>query len=759
MKRLLLFVIVILFLIPVSAWAQRTDYFLRGIIYWLLEDQELAKKNLNEHFRTNPQRDIGAGFDLLLEGKRWDSAKQFNRYLESSSRMRFQEALVGISLALNNMEGNATFENLNKALRLSPNNVPAMLCLGYEYWRKRNYPEAERYLSRVASESTLPEAKIWLARIFIETDQPQKAVELIRPHADANPGLFHLNHILLQAFTALKRFDLVDQYADRALRAVPNSNEILLIKAKALKYLSDWKGAKAILEKLKFENYNLDYSLCTAEVLIKLNDSRAEKWLREAFKQHQWDPLLNRLFAMFAAKKHPSDLPHWIRRALLAGNDREQLKREIGSGLQYPDYNHLPLFEVKKLEWVSKDLLLAAGKSRSGDRESVFLIGTQPFGILKSFPYEGAILDFYFSPDRDRILFSTTNLQNDRISLYYLRNVNSVFSLAKITSSPILISNLLSAYSSDGYEFYFTDTNLPILAFESPFSLPGQLGKRTPVYPKFPQPIYKYTFMNRSITTIKNNAEMRRVPIKAVQKYFMVADAIRASDEIRKLIELGQTLEISSNEFIKIHFSDDLSEMIVQKADLKNAFQAHLIQRGGKTVTRFDEWMFLGNKVYAELTLLRFDPKTQEIYVLTKDKEKKLIRFNYSSLLYDKLSGKIVDFHFWEDEKRIFFIYEKKNRVYYSENYMETILLDPYKRDKFNSRSDFERILPGTMRRSGRPLFTTYNGEIITQEENDPRFFTHFHVDFTSEPYGISHDFSQVAVFINGRLFLLPWDR
>ena len=99
---------------------------------------------------------------------------------------------------------------------------------------------------------------------------------------------------------------------------------------------AELKKAKKILEKLKFNYYNLEYGLTFAEVLSKLKDSDAEKYLYEVFSQNQWEPRINLLLGLFHFKKKNPNVQNWINRAILGGINPEELKKEFPATYSFP---------------------------------------------------------------------------------------------------------------------------------------------------------------------------------------------------------------------------------------------------------------------------------------------------------------------------------------------------------------------------------------------------------------------------------------
>ena len=162
-------------------------------------------------------------------------------------------------------------------------------------------------------------------------------------------------------------------------------------------------------------------------------------------------------------------------------------------------------------------------------------------------------------------------------------------------------------FNQSGSMVYITDSRILNTAFESPFSVVSLLGKKKPVYPVYPFPVFRYNFMNRSFEKLKDISQIERVPIKAMKKYFLVVRGYETISKIGDLIRKGEGMDVTSSEVVKIHFADDLSAFIIYLSDLKNAFQAIAFIAEDNKIYQFDASMFLEEGRYAEIEILHFD--------------------------------------------------------------------------------------------------------------------------------------------------------
>lgn len=754
MKRIFGSLVLIAFVFTASTPVhprEKSEEFYKAIVYYLIKDLDQTKKYLDVYFQFNRHPAIKVGFTLLLANENWEATKKFNEYLESDYRSL--EALIGISLATADMENSTSIENLNKALRLSPSLAAAYLCLGFEYAKRHNYPLAEQNYLKSIRFSKTAESKILLCQQYLATGEAQKALESIRGEADSSPNNYYYNILTARACFQLNKLDQIQKYLDQALALKPDSKDVLLLKGQYYLKIDELKKAKSVLERLSFNEYRSDYSITFAETLVRLKDRNAEKYLYESFIQNKWNPLLNKLFALHFLRKGDPSVQNWLNRALLAGMKKEELQKDFSEPYVVPTYPFLSMFEIKRVQWLGNSLLLVAGKARSGDDEDLMVVSANPLSIVKSFRYRGSIQDFFPSPNLDRCVFSTTAVENEKIFMYGFQVSGKNFVFRPLTDGPLRLATVSAGFDPAGKTAYFTDGSIVAMAFESPFSSSAGFGKRVSIYPRFPFPVYGYNFSSGQLTEVTGSRSLRNVPVRDVQRYFLVADAFELNSDISQLIQKGQKLEITASEYVKIHFGSQTTSFIIYFADLKNAFQALVYDGLTNKSTRINETMFLGKNKYAELDILFFDPGKKEILLMTRDKEKALIIFNYGSLLYKELGNSVLEARYNQKTGNVLVLTERNKYPYYTETNLGIVSLNPYSKEKVNSRRDLGRILDCSAGDS--VAFSTYNGEVVRM--NPDLHFTSVGVSLEGGIHAPSPDCRKMAAAINNRLYILKW--
>ncbi|HEX7501771.1 MAG TPA: hypothetical protein VF451_00005, partial [Acidobacteriota bacterium] len=731
--------------------AQSGADFSRAIAYYLVGDLELARKNLDAHFNLHPQSTIKLGFVLLLQDEKWEATKKFSDYLESDHRSL--EALTGLSLATADVKNSLAIDNLNKILRMNPGYAPAYLGLGNEYSLRNNYPAAEEYFNKSLKYGDIPEFKILLAELYLKSAQAQKAFDLIRPESDRAPGNYYYALLAAKACMKLDGCQDMSLYIERAMNDKPQSKEAQLLKARYLLKTGDLRKAKALLGTLKFERYNPEYSLTFAEVLLQLKDRDAEKYLYEVYSQGQWQPAVNKLLGQFHLRKKDATVQNWIDRAILSGLPAQELRKEFPAQYHFPAFPFFPIFEVKKIQWLGNRRLLVAGSLSSGEKEKLLVLDAGSLKTVKSFEYEGNIQEIFPSPGLDKVIFSTTAAEGEKVYLYTLVAANDTYKLKPVVGYALNMPTVLVAFNPRGNAAYVTDGNLPELAFVSPFSAVSAYGKKTAVYPAYPFPVFSYSYANDGWSEVRKRAALNGVPLPALQQYLLVASAYQNNAEVAKLLEKGRNIDITSSEEMRLYFGASGSHFLICFSDLKNAFQAWVYDKRSNKLIRFDETMFLGEKYYSDLDIVAFNPEKNEILVRTRDKEKNLVLFNYRSLLYKKIGGNMLAAAVSPDMNYIYALAERNKYFYFSEANLEIIQLAPYNLKKFDSRRDLNDVVDCSDR--GAAYFSTYNGELLKLDESGN--FSRRQVSLAGAIHQPSPDKRKAAAFINGRLYVLDW--
>jgi len=484
-----------------------------------------------------------------------------------------------------------------------------------------------------------------------------------------------------------------------------------------------------------------------------LKDGNAEKYLYEVFSQNQWEPRINQLLGLYHAKKNNPNVQNWVNRALLSGKNPEELKREFPAGLDFPAYPFLPFFDVKKIQWLGMNRLLIAGNMLSGEKEKLLVLDALSLKIIKSFDYEGTIQEMFPAAKRDKIVFSTTAVENEKVYIYTVIVSDNDYSLKPVVGYALKMPSIIVAFNAQASDVYITDGNLAEQAFASPFSTLGAYGRKVAVYPNYPFQVYRYTYANENWGVVKDREMLRRVPIPKIQQYLLVADAMQGNPDVARLLEKGKDIDLTASEDVKIYFGDGADRFIIWFSDLKNAFQALVYDPASGSTKKFDETMFLGEKYYSELDIVSFNPDKNEILFLTKDKEKNLYLFNYHSMLYKKLGNGIMAACVNPALDTIYFLSERNKFLYFSESSLEIVRLAPYARERISARRDLNSIVD--CRNGNGQYFSTYNGELLKLD--DEGNFKNIQVSLAGAVYEPSPDRGKAAAFINGRFYVLPW--
>lgn len=749
MKKTAIILYLLLAAAPIFS-APKADDFSRGIVYYLIGDMELANKNLDAFFYSNPQPSVKSGFARLLKNEKWEATKTFGDYLERDRRSL--EALIGISLSVGDIKNSLAIDNLLKVTRMNPGFAPAYLCLGNEYFKRKNYPVAEDNFKKGLQLSKIAESKLLLCELYLQTSQPQKAIELIKPEADLAPANYYFALLAARAFYKMNNWGDLSTYIQQALKVKPDSKEGQLLLAQYFMNTAELKKAKKILEKLKFNYYNLEYGLTFAEVLTKLKDSDAEKYLYEVFSQNQWEPRINFLLGLYHLKKKNSNVQNWLNRAILSGKNPEELKTEFSASFDFQAYPFLAFFDIKKIQWLNNNRVLIAGNMQSGEKEKLLVIDTVALKILKTFDYEGSIQEIFPANNLEKFVFSTTAAENEKVYIYTFIAAANNYSLQPVVGYALKMPTIVVAFNTQASEVYITDGSLTEQAFTSPFSTVAANGRKVAIYPNYPFQVYRYTYANDRWAEIKDRELLRGVPIKQIQQYLVVADALQNNQEVAKMLEKGRDIEITASEDVKIFFGSDPDHFIIYLSDLKNAFQGLVYDHESNKTKKFDETMFLGAKYYCELDIINFNPEKNEILFLTRDKVKNLFLFNYHSLFYKELGEGILAVCVNKDMDTIYFLSERNKYLYFSESNLEIIHLLPFAREKISSRHDLNSIIDC---RSSEQYFSTFNGEILKLAEEGN--FKNCQVSLAGSNFQPSPNQRKAAVFINGRFYILSW--
>ena len=742
--------IVALMVQPVCG-ASRADDFNRGIAYLLLQDTELAKKNLQLYFDANPQATIAKGFSLLLSGDRWEAAKRFKEYLDTDYRSPV--ALTGISLALSGQGNSNPIEYLERTLRMSPSFSPAQMCLGVEWAKRRNFPAAEACFSRALKGADLPEYRMVTASVQLENGSPEKALSTLGTDGNRFLGNYHYYYLSTRALLDLGRTAEAAATLQRALASRPTAPEAQLLHARLLVQKGDAKRALSIAKGVKFPEYNLELNKTLARIHLEQKSGEAEKLLYEVFAQNRWDPDINVMLGQYHLRKKNPILQNWITRALLAGADARQVRALFPAEYDIPDYPFVPLFEVKRVAWLGSKWIVVFGRTASGGDEGVTLLDPVTLKPGRTLKYAGTFVDLLPGASSTRLLFATAPAAGETIAVYALTSSAKGGELASLTPSPLRMSSVLAALPAAGGPLYLTDGAISQIACESPFSLPGGGYRQSrPVFPRYPFAVYSVALNGRNVTTIRDPSRQRGVPIPELQGYYTVADAMAKKKEIADLVQKGQQLGITSTESVRIHFNPACPDAFaIQLLDLKNPLRGYAFDRRSGRLDSLDGTRLLGSNRYADLEWIAFDPDAAEVTVLTKDAARELYIFNYRTGIYKKIADKVMTVARNASAHTLYVISERANHLYFSETQLSIVTLTPFNNRKVTARRDLARFVD-----TGDPdqlLLSTCHGEQVRLDENQA-----FHTAGPSWEGAVmadSPDGQRTVCWINGRLIVL----
>lgn len=750
---------IVLFLLIASCLVAQNNLnqFDRGIVYYLMNDMGLAKEYLESFFHNRSSYQLRNGYDLLVQGKYWEATKAFKDFLDINHRS--QIGLVGIALSTVDMKNTASVENLQRTIRLNPRFASAYACLGVEYKKKRNFPRAEAYFKKALRYSPIPEFKILLADFYLLVDRPESALQLIQEEADRYPKNFYYNLLTAKCLYQLNRPDPIGSYINQALTLRPDSPDAKLLQAKFLISQREYSQAKSVMNGFRFETYNGEYVKTLGQLLLELKDRKALTYLYEFFSKNRWDRDINRLMGRYYLNRpEQSNVQNWIFRSILSGNNPEKLKQLFSDNHVFPEYPILPFFDVREIRWVSDSTLLVIATRKSGDPEKMFFIDTEEMKVTSTLNYQGRFQGLFMSKKSKNIIISTVAAANERVYLYALHHRADRYFLRAASARSIRMATVLVGFNIPGDQAFITDGSISSLAFESPFSTVSIYGDKKMVYPVYPFPVYRYDFASGRISQLKINNQpdrLERIPIRDIRKYTLVCRAFQTNTAVGDLIQRGRRFDLTSSQVIKIHFNRNLTAFIIYLADLKNPFQALVYDEFTNKMYRLDATMFLGQDRYAALKIHDFDPRERDILLVTSDKKRELIEFNYGSFLYRILAQAVDDVCVDPGEKMIVVLTERSDNIYYKDTNLELVSLKPFVRKRITARRDLYRIRECQTTRG--ISFITNHGERVVMD--DGHHFQYLGVSLEGAVHNLSPDEKKAAVFINGQMFVLDWVR
>lgn len=727
--------------------------FNKAVAYLLIKDTETAKRFFKLYFSRNPNPNLENGFRLLTEEKYQDATHQFSYFLEISPRSTL--ALVGIAMSTSTMAVSNAEELLKRAIRLDPGTSTAYLCLGMLYMKEKNYPLAEQNFKRASALSSVPEYKILLARLYLDMNKPDDALALVKSEADRFPDNFHFNFLTAQALFKSDRLSELGRYSQAALDAQPGNNDVRLLMANYYLNRDDAHKANLILKGLKFEDYNEEYMKAYGYALVLLKDKKARDYLYEVFSRKKWDEEVNRLLGLYHLwMGDKSVVQHWIYRAILSGAEISRLKGLFPTEYQYPGYKSIPFFDVKQVVWINEDTILAEASKESGEPDKIFIIDMAKMQVIQTVPFNGRFQEVFVSANREHMVLCSTAEDNAGVYFYALTVMGRNIRLQSIWGKPLAMSSGLVGFDRTGTQAYITDRKIESLAFSAPFSQVDQYGKKKPVYPVYPFPIYKYHFSAQKLIKLQEVGSVETAPpIEALKKYALVADAVNSNSQVQALVVKGQGLDLTSSEVVKTYFpgnTETLTQFIIYISDLKNAFHGVAWDQTDNRAVPVDETVFLGRDNYAELDIVDFDPGKKEILVLAKN-EKDLILYNYGSQSSIRLAKGAFNVHYNRPDRMVYILSERRDKVLFAGSGLRVLSLNPYVDKSVATKKNLVDVI--SCGSNSDVYFTTGDGEIVKMDGEYN--FTYVGPAMDGCVYEVSPSAKRTAAFINGKLWLI----
>ncbi len=754
MKRITIIVYsFLLFFVNTLAVFSAGSNFEKGVTYLLLDDRQQAKLYFTEYFKKNPNPIVRRGFFLLIDKDKKNAKMEFRRFLNMN--FRSLQAIVGISLSLSDMKESTTKENLMKAVRLNKSFSSAYACLGMEYLKEKNFPASEKYFLLASKYANLMEYRILLGKLYIEMGQSDKTISLLEQDIIDNPENFFVNYLLARAMFNLNRINGMEKYIRISGELRPNDKDVLLLFANFFLKKGEPKKARDILKNLRYSKPDRDYIKTYGKTLLAIGDRRAKHYLYQFYSIDSWDPEINRLIGKYYFKNRTdkSNLQNWIFRSILTGNSIKSLESEFSSDYFFPKLDSLRFFDLKKIFWADNNRLFVVAKIASGMNEKLFLIDFGKKKILNGFDFDGEINSVHVSKDKDKIILESINLSSKKTKLYALsKNKNGSFQYSSIYTGRNDIPPFDVAFSAAGSEVFFVDRRIKELSFESPFSEVTRFGEKHPVYMGLSGfGIYKYNFRNHRFTSVDEIEEINRINSKTLKKYLMVYNASLITEQVRKLISRGEKLDSFSSEVVRIKFSDNLGSFLIYLSDLKNAFKGIVFDNETGKMIKVNSSMFLEKGRFAELEIVDFDSERKRLVLITRDKRRNLIVFNYKSRLYRKLVENYYDGCFNKKAEHLYILTERNKRFFTTETLLTVFSLNPFWKEELTARRDLKSIINCDDVMSLK--VSTNKGEIL--EMGFDNKFRYVSPSYEGSVHDFSPDKKKVAVFINKRLFLI----
>lgn len=747
-KKAAIFFIIIL---AIGGLGVSGDDFDVGLTYYLLNDLESARPYFNRFFvNTNNQR-VADAYVELFKDKTWEAAERFKRYLEMNHRSLI--AIIGMSLSTRHLRNSTSLETLDRALRLHPRSPSVQVAMGFEYFTRKDYPKAEGYFARGLTYGKEDVYKIPLGYLFIEMNEPREALNMAEKGALADKKNFHFNYLAAKAHYQLNNWSAVGPFIQNAIQAKPRHVESRLLWARFLVNQNRSAEARDVLKGMQVDGYQVEYEKIMAEILFNLQDRQAYGKMVEVLIQSPWDKDINRMMGLHHLRAAKGEnIQHWINRALIAGNSEVEIKALFPAKYQIQAPFELPFFNVTALAWMDDQYLIIGGKRKSGDRDQVFILDSKTGRIASSQPVSGDILQIKTSgKNSDWAFINTVGTENQSTYVYMMVRKGNSFSCRPIQSGPYRMADIVAAFSRDDQRFYFVSRNLTEALYQAPFMAYDAQFQRRPLFPSLPIPVYSVNKKNGSVTQVKASGQLAELPIKALRDYALLAQAFKQDESIRSTITEGFSIDLAASRTVRAFCNDASDGAVVYTTDVeaKRGFDAILYSTRDRSSIRLNETAFMGKNRYAEVEVVRYDPGTQDLTVRTLGENKELIQHQIKGKMTRILGEKLIDSVYWAGNNSLYFLIEKKQKLFEKETQLFQVSLKPYSKDRVKKREDIIKIQKAA---NGQGLeFVTFNGEILTLDlENE---FSYQRPALNTLLHAVSPGGSRGA-FVNGRILV-----
>jgi len=715
-------VILVIFLAFAAADLPGDDFDI-GLTYYLMGDLDASRPYFNRFFvNTNNQR-VADAYVELFKDNNWDAAERFKRCLDMNHRSMI--AIIGMSLSIRHLRNSTSLETLERALRLHPRSPAVHVAMGYEYFSRKDYPKAEEYFARALNYGKDDIYRIPLGYLFLETNELKEVLEMTEKYALADSRNFHFNFLAARAHYLMNDWQGAGPFIQNAIAAKPNHVAGRLLWAQFLSKQNRSAEARDVLKGMQFDSYNIEYEKTLAQVLFDLDDRLAYGKMLEVLVQAPWDKDINRIMGLYHLKEAKgANIQHWINRALISGNPEDEIKKLFPAKYTIKEPVALPFFDVKAMTWLDEQYLIIGGKRKSGDKDQVFVYDNRNGKIVSTGSVLGDILQIRTSgKNPDWAVINAVARENQGIYIYSLTRQGKGFATRPVPGGEYRMADFISAFSADGRNFYFVSANLKEALYQAPFTVYDSQFQRRPLFPNFPLSVYKLTQSSSNVAKIKGVSEITQLPIKELRDYYLLSRAYQQSDDVRNMITEGYAVDLAASRTVKAfcNGTGDGAIVYITDVDAKRGFDAVLYSSGSNGTVRLNESAFLGKNRYAEVEVVDFSPTRNDLIVRTLGERKEMIHFSIKGKLTRILGENLLDHLFLPYSKTLYFLVEKKQKLFEKETQLYQVVFDRYSKNRIKKREDIISIQKGPGR--GSAEFITFNGEILTL---DPEYIFHY---------------------------------